>query len=351
VKISSGKEKNDERMTPRKRFLSALSGGKVDRPPVANLTSVFSTEVMEKVGVTFPDVHLASEKMAQLAASSYTVLGFDSISPYISIVHEAAALGAKIDWGGRNRLPATHSPLFKEPEDISIPPDFLKRDPIQVVLNTIRILKKNYGNEVAIVGKALGPWYLAMVTFDIEDFLISLVANPDKVKRITEIFKEVTISFATAQIEAGADAILTGNVGNREFCSVERFREFCGDIFDELAMRIHAPTILHMCGDTNDRLDFIAHLKFDCFHFDTKVEASLVREKTKGKMSLAGGVSNMNLMEGRREGIAEDVRKAMEVGIDLISPECSVPLQTPMEALKAIAEEVRKQSHFINSPL
>jgi len=177
----------------------------------------------------------------------------------------------------------------------------------------------------------------------IEDFLTSMVTDPDKVKKITEIFKELCISFANAQVEAGADVILFGNVGNREFCSPEMFRDFVGDVFDEAPMRINAPTILHICGDTSDRLDFIADSNFDCFHFDSKVEASFAREKTRGKISLAGGVSNITLMEGQKEDIARQVITATKLGIDLIGPECSIPLQTPLSALKAISAEVRKR--------
>ncbi|UCE74977.1 MAG: MtaA/CmuA family methyltransferase [Methanomassiliicoccales archaeon] len=342
--LFSTKEKKGKYMKPKKKVLSALFGGRVDRPPVVNLTSVFSMEVMEEVGVTFPDAHLESGKMAQLASSSYTLLGYDSISPHISIVHEAAALGFKIDWGGPDRLPAVQGPRLSKAEDIQVPQDFLKRDSIKVVLDAIKIVKKNFGNEVAIVGKILGPWHLAMVMFDMEDFVTSMVTNPDKVKKITEIYKDVCVSFANAQVEAGADVILVGNVGNREFCSPEMYRDFVGDLFDELPIKINAPTILHICGDTSDRLDFIADSNFDCFHFDTKVETSLAREETKGKMSLAGGISNVTLMEGRLEDVEREVTTAMEVGVDLISPECSIPLQTPLRALKGIAEEVRKQS-------
>jgi len=163
--LFSTKGKIGEYMKPKKRFLSAVFGGRIDRPPAVNLTSVFSMEVMREVGVTFPEADLDGEKMAQLASSSYTLLGYDSISPHISIVHEAAALGFEIDWGAPDRLPAVKGTRLSTAEDIQIPRDFLKKDSIKVVLDAIKIVKRNYGDEVAVVGKVLGPWHLAMVMF------------------------------------------------------------------------------------------------------------------------------------------------------------------------------------------
>ncbi len=45
--------------------------------------------------------------------------------------------------------------------------------------------------------------------------------------------------------------------------------------------------------------------------------------------------------KGTAGAIRQDVRDKIAAGIDVIGPECAVPLQTPLENLRAIAVAVR----------
>lgn len=55
-------------LSPKRRFLAGILGGRVDRPPVGSPTSVTTVAQMEATGVFFPQVHLDAEAMARLAA-------------------------------------------------------------------------------------------------------------------------------------------------------------------------------------------------------------------------------------------------------------------------------------------
>ncbi len=79
-------------MTPKRRFLAGLLGGCVDHPPVGSPTSVATLECMEACGAYFPEVYLNGQKMATLAATAYTMLGYDCLMPVFSVQQEAAAL-------------------------------------------------------------------------------------------------------------------------------------------------------------------------------------------------------------------------------------------------------------------
>ena len=59
-------------LTPRRRFLANLMGGrKGKRISVSNPTSIACVELMDKVGVHFPDAHTDASAMAELAAAGY----------------------------------------------------------------------------------------------------------------------------------------------------------------------------------------------------------------------------------------------------------------------------------------
>ena len=118
-------------MSPKRRFLSALFGGRVDRTPVGNPTSIATVELMEATGAFFPDAHLDPEKMAMLAAAGHDLLGYDTIAPVFSVQQEAAAMGCEVDWGDPTNMPANITSPYQDPEAISIPLDFLERRPLQ----------------------------------------------------------------------------------------------------------------------------------------------------------------------------------------------------------------------------
>ena len=109
-------------MKPREIFLRALSRESVPRPATGSATSIVTVDLMKKVGIYFPDVHLDSEKMADLAVAGYTEIGFDNVMPLFSIWHESAAMGCKVDWGKIDRMPACREILYEIEDEIHVIP-------------------------------------------------------------------------------------------------------------------------------------------------------------------------------------------------------------------------------------
>jgi [methyl-Co(III) methanol-specific corrinoid protein]:coenzyme M methyltransferase len=335
-----------EYMSGKRRFMGAVMGGRVDRPSVASATSVITTDLMEQVKVYFPEAHLDSKKMAVLAATSYTLLGYDAIAPVFSVQQEAAALGCRVDWGKKDSMPDIKEHPCHKPEDIEIPADFLRRPSCRVVLEAIRNLKQMYGSKAAIVGKVMGPWTLAYHLFGTQEFLIMTIDVPEKAKEILRILKKVTILFGEAQVEAGADVLTLADHATGDLCSPKAYKEFLMPIHKELAGVLSVPIILHICGNTADRIEYICQTNIDCFHFDSRVLASEACRLAGKRISLMGNINNPEtLFTGNKDNIYQEVQAAFEAGIDIIGPECAVPLGTLSANLKAIATAVNENSY------
>ena len=329
-------------MRPRDIFINALRRRPVPRPATGTATSIVTVDLMEKVGVFFPQAHQHAEQMAALAAAGYTELGFDNVMPLFSVWHESAALGCKVDWGEVNRMPDCREPLYKMGDRIGIPPDLLARPGCKVALDALALLKKRYGDEIAVVGKVFGPWTLGYHVFGVQEFLINTLLEPDAVKRAMAALKEVTVQFANAQIEAGADALCLADHATRDLCSPLAYRDFLKDIHQELNERIRCPLILHICGDTSDRISYIRETGLPCFHFDSKVPATTARELAGERLSLMGGTSNLRVIRaGSPEAVAHDVREKVRAGVDIIGPECAVPLDAPYANMKLLADQAK----------
>ena len=333
-------------MKPRDLFLRSIQRQPTPRPAIGSATSVVTMDMMDHVGVAFPDAHLDAEKMAALAETSCTVLGYDCVMPLFSVWHESAALGSDVDWGEKHRMPDCSKPLCADIRDeIRIPPDLLSAPECAVPLQALRLLKERLGDEYAVVGKAFGPWTLGYHVFGVAEFLASTLLDPDAVKRAMRTLMEVTVLFGQAQIDAGADALCLADHATRDLCRPEAYRDFLMAMHQELHSRLPAPIILHICGDTADRIRYIRETGLECFHFDSKVPTPRARQLAGEGLALMGGTSNFSVVrEGDEAAVAADVAEKLACAIDVIGPECAVPLDAPFRTLRAMADEVTRQT-------
>jgi MtaA/CmuA family methyltransferase len=336
--------KGTQPSTPKGRFLSGLFGGrKTGRISAANPTSIVSVELMEKTGVYFPEAHLDPVKMAELAAAGYEVLGFDSIMPEFSVQQEAEALGCVVDWGSPTMMPDAKTHPAKEADQLKIPENFLEKPSIQVVLRALEILRRNYGDHVALVGKVMGPWTLSYHLAGVQEFLLWILTDPDKVRGFLNRLKEVTIAFAKAQLRAGADVVVVADHATGDLVSPKAYQDFLLPVHQEMTQRIGGPTILHICGNCSDRLRLFVEAGFDGYHFEWQVDAKMAVQVVNHEMSLVGNVANKDvLFGGTPEDVYKQARYSIEAGIDILAPECAVSLQTPIANLKAIVRAAKE---------
>ena len=333
-----------ETMKPRERVLAALNRLPVDRTPCSNPTSVATVELMDMADARFPEANRDPEKMARLAATGYTELGFDSIMPVFTIIQESSALGCDIQWEGKDNWPTVrmNRPIWRDPEDIKIPKDLLTHSDTRCVLEAIRILKREFGDEVAVIGKTMGPWSLGYHCFGVESFLLMSYDDPDRTKLCLERLKESTVIFGNAQVEAGADALTLPDHATGDLVSGEYYREYLRDLHVEMRERIKCPLILHICGNTLDRMEHIAQTGMSCFHFDSKNNPAEARGIVKERISLVGNVNNPETLYARGpEEVRKEVYRCLDAGVQLIAPECAIPLRTRLENLVEIPRAVR----------
>jgi [methyl-Co(III) methanol-specific corrinoid protein]:coenzyme M methyltransferase len=330
----------------RGRFLSAIVSK--DHSAVTAYgtgTSIVCRELMAKTDAWFPEAHLDAEKMAALALAGHTVLGFDVVMPLYSVCHEAAAMGCNVDWGGPNAMPESGRPIFHDVDDIRIPPDLLTQSACAVPLKAISLLKKRLGDGAAVCGKVFGSWTQAYHYFGVERFLMDAASDADATRRILDRLMPVTLQFAAAQIEAGADCILLADHATRDLCGPRMYEQYLVPLHCRLAEQIKVPVILHICGNTVDRIEMIARTGLACFHWDTKTgSAAEVRRVAGPRLALMGGISNYKLLQATPAEIAVDSDAAARAGINVVGPECAIPLATPLANLLAIVPQAAKMA-------
>jgi len=321
-----------DEMLPRQRVLAALFNKDFDRFPAICPTSVANLECMQISGCHFPKAHIDSQDMANLAATAHTVLGFDTVAPYFSVHLEAAALGCKVNWRDSGGMPVITKYTLLKLSDFVQPTNFISQFPCQQLIQAIRILKKRFGDKVAIIGKVIGPWSLAYNLYGAENLILDTILYEKQVHAFIEELLALPIALAKAQFEAGADIVTWADHVTADLISAEIYAEFILPLHKLASHRLsgYGPIILHTCGNVIDRIALFRQSGFRGFHIDSRNDISEAVKIAGNELILTGSVNNpITLTSGQRSHVSKEVLYNIQSGIRLISPECAVPFITP----------------------
>ena len=249
-----------------------------------------------------------------------------------------------MQWEEKDNWPTVrmYNPVWKGPDDVRVPRGFIEHPDNQTIIKSIEMLRSEFGDEVAVIGKTMGPWTLAYHVFGVESFLIMTVDDPDLVKRGLDKLKEISVLFGEAQIAAGADALTFPDHATGDLVSGEYYKRFLQELHQEMVERLKVPLILHICGNTLDRIGYIAQTGMAAFHFDSKNDPQQAMDAVDGKIALVGNINNPETLYARGpEEVRQEVYRALDAGVDLIAPECAIPLATKLENLIEIPKAVK----------
>jgi [methyl-Co(III) methanol-specific corrinoid protein]:coenzyme M methyltransferase len=332
-------------MNSRERVLSLFAGKTVDVLPVINPTSVVTVECMRAMDTSFPKAHTDVNEMVNLSMTSKKLLGFDSVMPYFSVHIEAAALGCNVWWGDNNGMPVITKNAIRKIEDFEFPQNFLLQPACKNLLKAIRILRKNVSNDAVVIGKVVGPWTLAYHLYGIDNLILDIILEPNRIINLINTLLPVSISFAKAQFDAGADLLTWAEHVTSDLISAEIYREFMLPVHKRAtaALRNYGPTILHVCGNIMDRLDYICQTGFSAIHFDSRNDLNKVIEIAARRIILVAGVNNpQTLSGGSKSDVHIEVMQKLNLGYKLIAPECAIPFNVPNSNLIELANTIHR---------
>ncbi len=328
-------------MNSRERFLAGLKGEKPDRTPTAHVAALTTVELQTSTGCFMPAVHHDPEQMARLCAANHELLGFDGVSFIINYFGEPAALGCAMDWGNERTLPTYRSQPWSDADKAQAPADILDREPVKSYLETIRIAKKRYGGDLAVLGKVMGPFSLVQAMHGLENVMIGLLDDERKIAGLLDVAVDVLVRCANAQFEAGIEALGIGEGGaGANMLSPVLHERLLLPVHRRMAKEIAGPTIMHICGDITPRLDLLAKTGFTCFNFDWSIAPALMKKAAAGKYTIMGNISTTDLARGNTAAVEAQVRECVAAGVDIISPGCAISPACANATIRTLTEAV-----------
>jgi len=327
-------------MNPRKRFLSALLGGRVDRPSVVCVNQTATHEQMQELGVWWPNAHRDPILMAKLAAGAYHLLGLDAVRvPFCQTV-EAEVLGAPIRDGDRDTLPSSSEHPFAPGQAVAIPTDLLTRGRIPVVLEALRILRRQLGEVAAVIGGVVGPFSVAGHLLGTDRLLMQSFLEPESLKPAMDAAVEVAAHLANAMVAAGADAICIEDMAaSTDLIRPQTFDAVVLPRLKTLASQIQAPVVLHICGKVDAILDSMVATGADALSIDTKTDLTLALDAAAGNATVIGPVGTTDvLLAGGPNDAAAACRSLIDAGVSIVAPSCAIPPGTPTANVRAMVD-------------
>lgn len=332
-------------MSPKEAILKALNGERADRVPVSLIGGgMWSTH---HAGVSFREMAEDVQKMTDLLLKMAEVLRSDIVyagSGYPNF--PVAALGGKIKYRdiGAPDLEAPLAATAEELEKLDLAQ--LDNDPvIQTIRHAFRLTRSQIGDKYAVTLTAWGPFTLAARFIGEETMMKAVFKQPAFVEKAIDFATRVLIRFyEPLLLDRSLEVILIGDpTASGDLISRQQFERFVVPhlkSFTDWARSHGAHTIVHICGNTTDRLDLYPRTGASCISLDHKTDMLKAKETLHGKMCFAGNIDPVKvLLQGSAQEVEAACRKVIEsVGTQggfILLPGCDIPPTVPYENLQA----------------
>ena len=227
----------------------------------------------------------------------------------------------------------------------------LEKGRAKVVLDAIKILKSE-NNDIPIVGNITGPISTASSLMEPVDFYKELRKKNKEAHEFMDFVTEEIISFAKAQISAGADIIaISDPSGSGEILGPKYFKEFAVKYINKIIENLQTEkigTIVHICGQMRSVYKEVNMINSDVFSFDSIVSMKNARENLPNRI-LMGNISTYALEFGTPDKISSLTNKCIKDGSNIISPACGLGTKSPLKNIQSILNTLKQEETKINA--
>jgi uroporphyrinogen decarboxylase len=329
----------------------ALNRETADRIPAALIGAGMWS--VREYGVSFKQMSADSFLMARMITEMADRLQSDIV--YVGSGYPnfpVAALGCEIKYRDVG-TPDLVAPLVHAESDLAALD--LSRISTDSVLSTIRkaygAVNEAIGHEYAVTLTAWGPFTLGARLIGEEAMMKALYRNPDLVKSLTDFSVGMLKLFYEPLLSPGSlDLILLGEpTSSGDLISRKQFEQYVLPplrTFVSWAEAKGARTILHICGNTTDRLDLYPLTGAHCISLDHKTDMIRAKEVLHGTVCFAGNVDPVKVL---LQGTVQDVEKACQEVIGkvgthggfILMPGCDIPPGVPYENIRTFMRVAR----------
>jgi uroporphyrinogen decarboxylase len=333
-------------------ILKAFEGEKTERVPVTLFGGGMWS--IREYGSTFKDLSQDAEKMTDMLVGMSGKLLCDIVyagSGYNNF--HATALGGRIKFREMG-APDLEEPFVTTEEELR-KLEISRIDSnevIAIITKALKETKSRIGDQYILTMTAWGPFTLGARLVGEEPMMKATFKKPDFVHAVVDFVTDLLIHLYAPLVADGTLELISiaDPTASGDLISKKQFEKFALPYLKKLtdwAQSKNVHTLVHICGNTTDRLDLFPLTGASCISLDHKTDIAKAKETLHGKMCFAGNVDPVNIMlQGSVNDVEETCKKIIKTaGTDggfVLMPGCDIPPTVPYENIQRFIHVARE---------
>ena len=220
------------------------------------------------------------------------------------------------------------------------------------VLDTITLLKEQC-DDVPILGAAVSPFSLPVLQMGFPKYIELMYEQPELFKQLMTINEQFCVTWANAQLAAGATAIAyVDAVSSSTVVAPERYLKTGFEIAKRTLAQINGPTVTHLAsGRAFPNIELFAQTGTIGLSASALEDLVELKKACSGKLTLIGNLNGIEMRRWTPEVAEQEVKDvlaqgAIGGGFIVADNHGEIPLQVPDEVLLAISNAVHKWGKY-----
>jgi len=215
-----------------------------------------------------------------------------------------------------------------------------------------RIICREMMEQTMCYGSLCSPFTLAGEIRGVEALILDAIIEPHFARDVIDFCTDVIMDYCGAMLEQGLNNImLCDPTSSGSLITKADFLRYAHPRMKAIVQKIlkdGGESLVHICGDTTDRLEDIATLGMSGFSMDASVDLNYARKVMDRKVAIIGNVHPYRtLYSGSREDIASEAKRCIRKGGKegfILAASCDILPSTPIENVQVL-DEVRKNGN------
>lgn len=333
-------------MTGKQILLDAIAGKETSRPAWLPFVGCHGGFL---IGKTATEYLTSADLLVEGLKKAKSLYKPDGLPVMFDLQIEAEILGCDLHWADEVPPAVTSHPLAMGKKIEELPELDETKGRFPIVVEALKTLKADMGDDTALYGLICGPFTLALHLLG-NDIFLDMYDEEDIVCAVIDYCADICIKSADIYMKHGADVIgvvdpMTSQISPDHF---EQFvTPFMNKVYDHIRAKGGISSIF-VCGDVTRNLEVMTKTTADNISVDEQIDMSHLRELCEAQGKSFGG--NIKLTAVLLLGDEADAKmetldileKSGNKGF-ILAPGCDLPYAVPSQNLQAVAEMVHDE--------
>jgi len=259
----------------------------------------------------------------------------------------AEAMGCKVKVPEFGTIP-TVSHIVSGPEDIDKLhiPDIKNFYRFKAAKETAARMAEKLGKDHFLMASLLSPFTLAGELRGVDNLMMDTFTDEDFVQSLIKRSMEIVEAFAEEILTWDIDAVIVCDpTASGDLVSADDYLKFSKGSMERVGSRIRKGGkvhIVHICGDTSDRMEIVESTGCNAFSVDVQVDIGAAVSKMKDRMTIIGNINPAKtLFSGTPDDVRNETRSCLEKGGKrsyMLGSGCDIPVGAKLENIRAMSE-------------